>query len=157
MWRNAYYSWLMPIVGIIKPSSRENNNFLNLIWVKAQIAVNCVVIPSRQCWGLNGFVIFYLAGNGLLRRYLLQLLYLNEVGLRWVSGLLWQREVMAKLGDLPVVDKKVQFMEDEHDWGWKSHEFKLNRSHAIGIIIQYLQHRCIGLLGRQQCLHQLGP
>lgn len=51
MCRNARYGWLMPIVTIINPNWLEVENaiiFLMSFWVRAQIAVNNVVVAPRH-------------------------------------------------------------------------------------------------------------
>lgn len=51
MWRNAKWGWLIPIVTIINPSWLEVENsiiFLISFWVRAQMAVNKVVMAPRQ-------------------------------------------------------------------------------------------------------------
>lgn len=51
MWRNARWGWLMPIVTIISPNWLEVEKatiFLMSFWVRAQIAVNRVVIAPRH-------------------------------------------------------------------------------------------------------------
>lgn len=51
MWRNARWGWLIPIVTIIRPSWLEVEKatiFLISFWVRAQIAVNRVVIAPRH-------------------------------------------------------------------------------------------------------------
>lgn len=51
MCRNARYGWLRPIVTIIRPSWLEVEKamiFLMSFWVRAQMAVNKVVIAPKQ-------------------------------------------------------------------------------------------------------------
>lgn len=51
MWRNARWGWLMPIVTIMRPSWLEVEKatiFLISFWVRAQIAVNRVVIAPKH-------------------------------------------------------------------------------------------------------------
>lgn len=51
IWRNARCGWLMPMVTIISPSWLDVEKatiFLMSFWVRAQIAVNRVVIAPKQ-------------------------------------------------------------------------------------------------------------
>lgn len=65
MWRNARWGWLMPIVTIMRPSWLEVEKatiFLMSFWVRAQTAVNRVVIAPKHNASVMTVLLFSMIG-----------------------------------------------------------------------------------------------
>lgn len=72
--------------------------FLTSFWGRSKIAVHSVFVRFLSVFVFIYFIYCFILmdGNGLVEKHLLQILYLNDVGLEWVRGLLWLREIMGE-------------------------------------------------------------